>query len=598
MTLSLNRWGNTAQDREFRNKTNENWGKIEETHNTLEVVSKQTQELSEGVQTQLDTLVDELPFLEKDYREYKNPLTVTGHSSGLTQVAYEFNMTAYVGQTVNISLESFLKKKNTNFQKVTLFRWDSDGTIFNFNPAGSVNIGSVDNKNDFGDGVSPYNLSFSYTVTRSKLFLVFGLYQNETYNSSVRFGSSMKLLINGVETIPSDSGIGKTFGSSFVRDLFGVTSGYLTSVVPLGSTMIENKAIETSHLLDAELGKNLFNPAKVTVGYYVDGLTGTLKNNLPGQNASDFIPVTAGQKITASRTTYYAIYNVNKIFIAGENTSGSSPKTITIPTNGAFVRTSVADAYLATYQLENGATATAYEPYGKYKLSNLVVDFPKQSGWEGKAGVIIGDSIPYGLVNYPNIGDVVSKRFSDIVAENLKMKITNYGISSSTIAVRASDPTGRNPIVSRFTSMLNDVDLIMVAAGTNDWQYDWTPLGDTENRSNNTFYGALHNLCLGLMEKYPSKQIVFITPIKRHQAPYDSPNAVNANGKTLKEYGDIIKEVCSYYGIPVLDGYTSITINPHIQTQASLLVPDKTHPNDAGHVVYAKRLTGFLRELA
>ncbi|HGH7178552.1 TPA: SGNH/GDSL hydrolase family protein [Bacillus luti] len=558
----------------------------------------QSEAKTESVQTQLDTIVDELPFIEKDYKVYKNPLTVTGHSSGVTQVAYEFNMTAYAGQTVNISLESFLQKKNNNFQKVTLFRWDSDGTILNFNPTGAVNIGSVDNNNDFGDGISPYNLSFSYTVTKSKLFLVFGLYQNATYNPAVRFGSAMKVLINGVETIPSDSGIGKTFGSSFARDLFGFTSGYVTSVVPIGSTMIENKAIEPSHLLDAKLGKNLFNPAKVTVGYYVDGLTGILKNNLPGQNASDFIPVTAGQKITASRTTYYAIYNTNKTFITGENTSGSSPKTITIPANGAFVRMSVADAYLATYQLEIGAAATNYEPYGKYKLSNLVVDFPQQSGWEGKSTVAIGDSILHGLANFPTVGSVVSKRWSDIVAENLKMSIINYGISSSTIAVRASDPTGRNPMVNRFSSMVDGADLAIVAGGTNDWQYSWTPLGDMTSRDVNTFYGALHTLCLGLLEKYPAKQIMFITPIKRHQAPYDSPTAVNANGKTLKEYGDIIKEVCGYYGIPVLDGYSKITINPHIQTQADLLVPDKTHPNDLGHQVYAKPVTGFIRGLA
>lgn len=36
MALSLNRWGNTAQDRDFRNKTNENWDKLEQSYNGIE----------------------------------------------------------------------------------------------------------------------------------------------------------------------------------------------------------------------------------------------------------------------------------------------------------------------------------------------------------------------------------------------------------------------------------------------------------------------------------------------------------------------------------------------------------------------------------
>ncbi|GAB6423422.1 hypothetical protein bcgnr5372_28220 [Bacillus luti] len=41
MSGSLNRWGNTAQDRDFRNKTNENWDKIESAFNDIDQKGEQ-----------------------------------------------------------------------------------------------------------------------------------------------------------------------------------------------------------------------------------------------------------------------------------------------------------------------------------------------------------------------------------------------------------------------------------------------------------------------------------------------------------------------------------------------------------------------------
>ncbi len=78
MPISLNRWENTAQDRNFRNKTNENWDKLERTHNDIEDKSQKalsesmlakdkansavekandSNSLAQNVQKQLDTIV-------------------------------------------------------------------------------------------------------------------------------------------------------------------------------------------------------------------------------------------------------------------------------------------------------------------------------------------------------------------------------------------------------------------------------------------------------------------------------------------------------------------------------------------------------------
>ncbi|MCQ6524853.1 M14 family metallopeptidase [Bacillus paranthracis] len=71
MSLSLNRWSNTAQNRDFRNKTNENWDLLERTHGQIEQnsqqsmndsslakkQSKEAMDLSQSVQKQLNTIV-------------------------------------------------------------------------------------------------------------------------------------------------------------------------------------------------------------------------------------------------------------------------------------------------------------------------------------------------------------------------------------------------------------------------------------------------------------------------------------------------------------------------------------------------------------
>jgi lysophospholipase L1-like esterase len=217
--------------------------------------------------------------------------------------------------------------------------------------------------------------------------------------------------------------------------------------------------------------------------------------------------------------------------------------------------------------------------------------------WYNKRVVAMGDSITFGAnpaLDPPRLYD----NWLSLVAKSLKMRFVNYGINGSTVAVKEADPTGRDPVITRYAGMETDVDLVVVSIGTNDFQYNWTPLGDMSARTDYTYYGALHNLCAGLLEMYHSIPIIFLTPIKRNQSPYTTPISVNDNSKTLKEYGDIIKEVCAYYSIPVLDMYTDCQINPHITTQKALYMSDGVHPTEAGHVMMARRIAGYLKQFA
>lgn len=226
----------------------------------------------------------------------------------------------------------------------------------------------------------------------------------------------------------------------------------------------------------------------------------------------------------------------------------------------------------------------------------------------------VGDSTQYWCygktINWTGDSIVSGGDFDEFTSEALGMIETDYGISGSTIALAADGTDGRNAIVARYSSMSDDADVVAVSAGSNDWMYAWCPIGDMSSTSNSTFYGALKNLCKGLMTKYPTKVIFFTTPIKRAQeftsgnggtytpdGVYTDPSSKNKYGKTLMDYCDIIKEVCGYYGIPVCDLNRESGLNPSIAAQADLF-EDKTHPSSAGKRIQARRMAGWITQLA
>lgn len=224
------------------------------------------------------------------------------------------------------------------------------------------------------------------------------------------------------------------------------------------------------------------------------------------------------------------------------------------------------------------------------KISIQYLDRYNDNYWYNKTMNIIGDSI---TAHYPN-----EENFSVVTANKLGMTLNNYGISGSMIAIQESSPTTRDPIVTRYSSMADGADLIIVAGGTNDFFYGLCPFGDMTSRSSFDFYGAMHNLCSGLIEKYSGKNIMFMTPIKRSQSPLLTQESVNANGKTLKEYCDAIKQVCAYYGIPVLDMHSECILIPQIAGQNTAFFIDGTHPNEEGHAIMSRSLVAFLKRLA
>jgi len=158
--------------------------------------------------------------------------------------------------------------------------------------------------------------------------------------------------------------------------------------------------------------------------------------------------------------------------------------------------------------------------------------------------------------------------------------IRKYGVGGTSIADPTS--TNTNSMVNRYVTMDNDADIVTVLGGTNDWGNN-VVLESSNLKDKTTFKGALSVLCEGLLQKYPTKRILFITPPIRYNGSYtenDYSQQLNANGNTVEEFADAMIEICSKYGIPCLDLYRNCGWNKYNFTH---FIPDGVHPNDVGH---------------
>ena len=118
-----------------------------------------------------------------------------------------------------------------------------------------------------------------------------------------------------------------------------------------------------------------------------------------------------------------------------------------------------------------------------------------------------------------------------------------------------------------------------------------------------TFCGGVYYLMQYLRETYKDKPIIFMTPARcflRHEVD-DLYPAVHAAkrvpGKPLKAYADAILETAKQFGIPVLDLYNDLGVDPHIPEQFEKYTTDGLHLNDEGHALLAEKLKTLIESI-
>ncbi len=218
---------------------------------------------------------------------------------------------------------------------------------------------------------------------------------------------------------------------------------------------------------------------------------------------------------------------------------------------------------------------------------------------KGKVIDFLGDSITegVGVADQNNRYDNVLKRIADLKA------VHNYGVSGTRIAHQnIPSPVPRNDLCmcGRAYDLERSADIIVVYGGVNDYLHGDAPIGDPADTTPQSFWGGVRFLMNFLKTEYAGKQVIFMTPAHCHlENVYKLSPKERRNGKDIPliEYVNIIKTVGAEYGIPVLDLYHLLGIDPNHEEEKLQYTADGLHFNDEGHAVLAQKLHDFLKAL-
>lgn len=191
-----------------------------------------------------------------------------------------------------------------------------------------------------------------------------------------------------------------------------------------------------------------------------------------------------------------------------------------------------------------------------------VAQHPAEDPLEGKTINVIGDSY------VRNHRRPFSETWHCKVAARHHMRYNNYGRNGGCIAFDRSQDGFGPSILRRYKEMTDTADYVLVIAGHNDA----FKIG-TSKDSLAMFRDSLQQLCVGLIDKYPSAKIAFVTPW-------------NVDHDGFAEVIRALFDVCGSQGIPVLDAAATSGIhvrNDRFRRLYFQSPSDHAHLNDRGH---------------
>ena len=364
---------------------------------------------------------------------------------------------------------------------------------------------------------------------------------------------------------------------------------FLSSSIELGGftaagTLVESNArIRTKDLIPVEIGNYKLN---ITSNFGLVSNNG-LSYDSGGGNIS-FIVITADGNLSV-------IEGVSHLRLGFKKAD-----------NSLITQTEIEDLKISLIGLDTTGYDTFQKEFRAFKKIQSIVPEPviTEGSFKNKKLAVLGDSISYGFIprNYTGYPGLLNS-YAKLTTEKLEMTFQNNGISGSTIGALSIGSTTNSPFVYRYSDLDDSADIILVMGGTNDIRKG-IQLGAFADSDETTFYGALHFLCLGLLEKYrhnqgttigQNKHIILATPIK----------LLNPD---ISNYAKAVVEVAKYYSMPVWDAYNLSGINPHILrtlqgTETGYTdvynpyITDGTHPTQEGHEIMSKALIGFLNTI-
>ena len=222
---------------------------------------------------------------------------------------------------------------------------------------------------------------------------------------------------------------------------------------------------------------------------------------------------------------------------------------------------------------------------------------------QGKIINFLGDSITQGF----GVDDVENNRYDNVMLRKCGLKaVNNYGIGGTKLAFQykltEKSPPSDLFFCGRAFYMELNADVVVIYGGVNDYLQGDAPFGQVGDKTPATFCGAVHYLMSTMKNRYAHATVVFLTPARMcYEGVPDTQVSTRVekqpDAKPLSAYVDVIKEAGQRIGVPVLDLYSKLPIDPKITEDAQRYTADGLHFNDAGHEVLADCLIDFLKNL-
>lgn len=184
-------------------------------------------------------------------------------------------------------------------------------------------------------------------------------------------------------------------------------------------------------------------------------------------------------------------------------------------------------------------------------------------------------------------------RFAYSIANN-DWTIQENGLSHTNVP-----PFAEERLAFIKTLDFNDIDVITINHGTNDWSGSITLDNDSNPLDTTTYMGALRYSIETILTAYPHLKIVVLSPCWRYwkdsdgNFTNDSNTRTNTLGEALVSYVSKGKEVAESYQLDWVDlyhiGFNKFTTSIYFPST------DTTHPNNTGRLAIAKKMSECIR---
>ncbi len=216
---------------------------------------------------------------------------------------------------------------------------------------------------------------------------------------------------------------------------------------------------------------------------------------------------------------------------------------------------------------------------------------------QGISAAFLGDSITFGY-SLDSMEDRFDRRLQKLgdLSETF-----NHGISGTRFARQSDGADGSDlNFCDRAKDISPEAGLIVVFGGVNDYQHGDAPFGALGDDTPDTFCGAVEYLIGFLKDHHPHAQLVFMTPVRMtgcKKASVDARKGEYSDPRPLAEYAQVIMARCHAHGVPVLNLYDDMGLDPDLPEICEKWMPDGIHPNALGHERIAQLLYSFLLNL-